>query len=152
MNSNISFDASGVGGGLTGFLSNAYEFKSISKPIGESLYKNLKSQCAYEFAYSVNQTNQKTSKDMYYIPNEIANKTYPFNTPSFYKGKTIKFILNHQLKALRKHNPYGDGKLGLIDKKEMKALLGGISPDFIESLIQREVFDLKQYRPRFYNK
>lgn len=147
--SNVSFDASGVGGGLTGFISNAREFKSSTKPIGKDGYKNLKSQCAYEFSYCVNQTHQKTEKDSYYIPEYIYNKKYPFNTPSLYKDKTIKWILNHQLKVLRKKEI--EGKKGLIDKKEMKAILGNISGDFIESLIQREVFDLEPKRFAFYN-
>lgn len=144
MNSNISFDASGVGGGLTGFISNAKEFKSNRNPIGINKYKNLKAQCAYEFSYSVNQnaTMQKTEKHLYYMVPEVANKIYPYSSPSIYKGKTIKWILNHQLKVLRRKN-MNDGAIDLINKEEMKALLGGISPDFIESLIQREIFDLK---------
>lgn len=142
-NSNISFDASGVGGGLTGFISGAFEFKSIKSPIGINEYRNLKSQCAWEFSYSVNQTHQKTEKHLYHIIPEVANKIYPFNIPRIYKGRTIKWILNHQLKVLRRKNPDGDNKLELINKDEMKALLGGISPDAIESIIQREVFDIK---------
>ena len=142
LSSNISFDASGVGGGLTGFITNAKEFKSIRKPIGRNEYKNLKSQCAYEFAYSVNQTNQKDGKHLYYIPPEIANRVYPYSSPAIYRGRTIKWILNHQLKILRRKNPDGDNKLELINKEEMKAVLGNISGDFVESLIQREVFDL----------
>lgn len=146
LNSNISFDASGVGGGLTGFISNAKEFKSQKSPIGKNEYRNLKSQCAYEFSFAVNQTNQKDERHLYYMMPEVANKIYPYSTPSIYKGKTIKWILEHQLKSLRKKNPDGDNKKELIPKPEMKALLGGISPDFMESIIQREVFDLKPAR------
>jgi hypothetical protein len=142
LNTNISFDAMGVGGGLTGFIANAKEFKSIRKPIGKNSYKDLKSQCAYEFAYSVNQSMKKGADKLYYITPEVANKLYPYGEPKIYKGKTIKWILNHQLKCLRKKQ--GDGKLGLITKDEMKALLGGISPDFLESFYQREVFDLRE--------
>lgn len=141
MNSNISFDASGVGGGLTGFISNAKEFKSNRSPIGSDGYKNLKSQCAYEFSHSVNKTNQKGDEHLYYIIPEVANKIYPFDKPSIYKGKTIKFILEHQLKSLRRAKNQ-EQKKSLITKDEAKAVLGGISPDFIESFIQREVFDL----------
>lgn len=152
LNSNISFDASGVGGGLTGFISNAKEFKSQKTPIGRNDYKNLKAQCAYEFSYSVNQTNQKSEKHMYYIVPEVANKIYPYDKPAIYKGKTIKWILEHQLKVLRKRKPNGEGKKELITKEEMKALLGNISGDFIESLIQREIFDIKPIKtaPIFY--
>lgn len=142
INSNISYDAIGVGGGLTGFIANAKEFKSINKPIGVNNYRNLKSQCAWEFSYSINQTNQKGSNHLYYIEEEVANKIYPYKTPAIYTGKTIKWILEHQLKTLRRRNPDGDNKLELITKDEMKGILGNISPDFIESLIQREVFDL----------
>lgn len=142
MNTDISFDASGVGGGLTGFISQAKEFKSIRKPIGINNYKNLKAQCAYEFSYAINQTRQKNTSHLYYMVPEVANKIYPYSSPAFYKGKSIKWILNHQLKVLRRKNIDRDAKLELISKEEMKALLGGISPDFIESLIQREIFDL----------
>jgi hypothetical protein len=145
--SDISFDASGVGGGLTGFIPGAVEFKSIKSPIMNDGYRNLKSQCAFEFAFSVNQTNNKQPQDNYYIPEEIGDRTYPFDSPRLYKGKRIKWILEHQLKAFRRRRPDGDNKLELIPKEEMKAILNGISPDFLESLIQREVFDLAPTLP-----
>lgn len=147
LSSNISFDASGVGGGLTGFIPGAVEFKSIKSPIANDGYKNLKSQCAFEFSYSVNQTNGKEMPDNYYIPEEIGNRLYPFDSPKKYKGRTIKWILNHQIKAFKRRRPDGDNKLELIPKPEMKALLDGISPDFMEALIQREVFDLRPTLP-----
>lgn len=148
LNTDISFDALGVGGGLTGFIKKAREYKSINKPIGINNYRNLKSQCAWEFANSVNQAKQKESKHLYYMEPEVANKIYPFKSPSIYTGKTIKWILTHQLKILRRKNPDGDNKLELINKEAMKEILGGISPDFIESLIQREIFDLRPLRMR----
>lgn len=149
-NSNISFDASGVGGGLTGFISNAKEYKANKLPIGKNNYKNIKTQCAYEFSYSINQEHQKNDSHLYYIVPSVANKIYPYSTPQIYKGKTIKWILEHQLKVLRRKNPDGDNKIELIPKEEMKALLGGISPDFIESLIQREIFDLNPDKQAFW--
>lgn len=142
-NSCISFDAGGVGGGLTGWFDKAIEFKGIKRPVGTDLYSNLKSQVAYEFSYCINREKQKTNADAYYIPPDIAERKYPFNTPALYRGRTIKWILNHQIRAYRRAKPDNtDRKVGLIDNSEMKALLQGISPDFLVSLSQREIFNI----------
>jgi len=139
--SNICYDADGVGGGLTGFLPNAIEFHGGGKVYGNEKYMNRRAQCYFHLAHAINQTFPKSEKDAYYISPEILQKKYPFNTPKQYKGRTIEWVLLHQLKAIRQNKPDAEGKKSIIKKEEMKIILGGISPDLLDGLMMREVFD-----------
>lgn len=146
-NSNIIFDADGVGGGLTGFIDNCIEFHNGGKPLNDGNYNNIKSQLYFELSYCINQTKGKTEKDIIYIHPDVANRIYPFDKPTIYKGKTIKWILQHQVKSIRQDKPDLDGKLQTIKKPEMKAILGGLSPDFWDMIMMKQRFNLKK-RPR----
>ena len=140
---NIAFDADGVGGGLTGFIENCIEIKNNSRPIDDEEYKNLKAQLYYTCSYCVNGTHKKNESDAYYISDHVADMDYPFEKPFIYKGKKLKFVFQHQLKAIRSLVPKDDKKLQLIPKEEMKVLLNGLSPDFMDAFSQREIFELQ---------
>lgn len=146
--SNIIFDADGIGGGLTGFLDGCVEFNNGGKPIKSKdkniNYKNAKTQLFFELSYCVNGTNGKTSNDAIYIDPLVAEKIYPYDKPSIYKGKTIKYILQHQIKAIRRSKPDNDGKLQLIQKPEMKAILQGLSPDLLDMIMERMYFEVNK--------
>jgi hypothetical protein len=71
----------------------------------------------------------------------VLKKRYPFQTPKIYKGKTIEWILLHQLKAIKQNKPDAEGKKSIIKKEDMKNILGGISPDLLDGLMMREVFE-----------
>jgi hypothetical protein len=145
--SNICFDADGVGGGLTGFIDGAIEFHGGGRVFSMENFKNLRAQCYFNFAYSINQTNRKKDSDNYYISPEIKDRVYPFNKPSIYKGKKIEWILYHQLKAIKQNKPDAEGKLSIIPKEEMKVILQGISPDLLDGLMMRERFVLSNINP-----
>lgn len=143
-NNNILFDADGVGQGLTGFISNCVEFHGGKVPFFKENYKNLKSQLYFYLSYCINQTNGKSKDDMIYVIPDVANKIFNLPEPSIYKGKTVKWILEHQMKAIRKNNPDTDGKLSIIPKDEQKSLLGGISPDLMDNFMENMYFHIKQ--------
>lgn len=141
MNTNILFDADGVGGGLTGWITNCVEFKGNHAPIGKQNYRNLKNQCYFELSYCINQTNEKSNMDMYYIEPQVYDKIFEFREPQVYSGRTIKWILEDQMKAIRKDKPDLDGKLSVIRKDEQKTLIHGLSPDFMDCFMMREYFE-----------
>jgi hypothetical protein len=147
INSHILFDADGVGGGMTGFISNCVEFHAQKKPVGgkKMNYANIKSQCFFEVAKCINQDEPKTADDLYYISKEVAEYKYPYSKPSIYRGKTVAWIIMHQMRAIREEKPDlgGDRKKSIIKKDEQKTYLNGISPDFIEQFAFREYFELK---------
>lgn len=144
VNSHILFDADGVGGGMTGWIEHCVEFHGNATPIGKINYRNLKSQCFIELANSINQKMPKTPKDLYYIHPDVARKVFEGNIPALYRGRTIRWILEHQMKAIRIDKPElgSDQKLAIIKKDEQKSYLSGISPDFIEQMMFREYFEL----------
>ena len=141
-NSNILFDADGVGGGLTGFIDGAIEFHGGGRVMKGENFLNLRAQCYFNFSYCINQTNRKDEKDMYYISPEIKDRIYPFEEPKIYKGRKIEWILYHQIKAIKQNKPDGEGKLSIIPKEEMKEILQGVSPDLLDGLMMRERFSL----------
>jgi hypothetical protein len=149
-NSNILFDADGVGGGMTGWIANCVEFRALHRPIGRPDYRNIKAQCYFELSYCVNQTNGKTSEDMYYVTPDVATRIFPLKDPGIYRERSIRWILEHQMKAIRKDKPDIDQKLNIIRKDEQKTLINGLSPDFMDVWMMREYFELIQIE-RFIN-
>lgn len=139
--SRVAFDADGVGGGMTGWLDNAIEFHGNGKVFGKENYTNRRAQMYFNLADCINETFPKTANDCYYISPEIIERPYPFDTPKIYKGKSIKWCLLHQIKGIKQLKPDADGKKAIIPKDEMKPILGGISPDLLDSLSMREIFD-----------
>ena len=105
-------------------------------------YLNLRAQCYFHLANAINGTYPKNEADFYYIAPEIKDRIYPFKSPKIYKGRTIEWILLHQLKAIKQNKPDADGKKSIIPKEEMKPILGGISPDLLDGLMMRERFEL----------
>ena len=128
--SNISFDADGIGGLVDGFLETSRPFINNSKALQvdgiTEEYKNLKTQCYYRSGDAV-------GRGEYYIPPEIANMMVG--------DKTLKQKMISERKAIKRDKADMDGKLCIIDKKDMKAILGN-SPDILDGFSQKPVFDL----------
>ncbi len=141
-NSHVCFDADGVGGGLTGFLDGAIEFHGGGKVFRKENYLNLRSQCYFHLADSINETFPKKTEDYYYISSEIKDRMYPFKSPSIYKGRTIEWILLHEIKAIKQNKPDAEGKKSIIKKDEMKSILSGNSPDLLDGIMMLERFFL----------
>ena len=121
--SNIAFDADGVGAFLHGYFPNAISFHNNGVPIKQKDdkqdFENLKTQCAWIAAGKVN------SRQIYVVPDGT-------------KNQTIK-----ECYAVRKL-PHDGIKIRMTKKDELKKRLQGASPDYFDSLIMRSVFELVQ--------
>lgn len=128
--SNICYDADGLGGYLKGYMKNAYPFhngrRAIKEPGGQNKYRNLKAQCFYNLGNAID-------NDEYYIPIELQLKTF--------NGKTLRTHLTEERRAIKKKERKDYEPHALISKNDMKAIIGH-SPDFFDTFAMNEIFDL----------
>lgn len=124
--SNITYDADGLGGFLKSYLKGAKPFINGGKVISQKgktpNYKNLKSQCGYEFAKRIN------------------NREVSVSTDKLSKKELVK-----ELECLQSFGLDLDGKIQLLPKKKIKETIGH-SPDRLDALVMREFFELKKKR------
>jgi len=125
--SRITYDADGLGGYLKGYLKGAIPFYNGGKVISSGYspnYKNLKTQCGYEFSKRINQRQVSIRTD------EIPEESF-----------------KQELECLQSYDLDKEGKIQLLPKTKIKEIIGR-SPDRLEGMIMREVFELKQRRVR----
>lgn len=129
-NSSILYDNDGVGSYLGGFIINGVPFNNNRTPIagGKKAYINLKSQCYFESAKSVNNNE-------YSISDKVANYRYD-------DKMSVKERFLYERKSIRRGRPDMDGKLRVTGKDEMKCLIGGDSPDLMDMFMMRQYFEL----------
>ena len=129
--SNIVYDADGVGAYLKGYLSNAVSFNNGASPIktgGDRVnYRNLKTQCFYLLANVINSAN-------IFFTERVASMKIG--------NKLARDLIVGESRAIKKHKPDGDGKLQIIPKEQMKNIVGH-SPDYMDALMMRMVFTIK---------
>lgn len=133
---NFAYDLNGMGQVLKGAFPRAIPFnnqEAVDKKF-KYMYDNVKSQCAYMF-YEATITaawSMETSLlERMYIVGKSKMKLYA--------------ILQQERKAIKKDESKEDRGWCLIHKEMMKnKLLVGHSPDFIEGLLIRWVFELKK--------
>lgn len=141
-NSNIVYDADGVGGFIGGegnsFIRGAVPFHNGSKQIdiGDNRnFFNLKTQC---FVYS----GERATRGDAFISERVANTMYD-NT------MTVRQRLNFERKAIKLRVKKDLEPTRLIPKDEMKSkYLNGSSPDLMDAYAMNEVFELKQVPSR----
>lgn len=137
-NSDIIFDADGVGSFIDGFIRNASPFNGgipalkvkdpvSGKEIAEN-YFNLKAQCFYRSGARVKRGEMKVSA-------AVANKMYD-------NKMTVRQRFMHERKVIKRAKADFDGKLKIIGKDEMKAKLNGESPDLMDMFMMREFAEL----------
>lgn len=135
---NIIYDADGVGGFLGGFLPGAIGFNANATPLevladnGKRIkesYQNLKSQLFYRNSQSVNAGKYKVSRS-------VASMMYDERT-------TIEQRMKYERRVIRRAKPDHDGKLKIIPKEEQKKLINNASPDVIDAFAMREYFEFK---------
>lgn len=141
---NFTYDMQGLGQMLKGFFPDALPFNNQSAPIAErkrdaygvkSLYKDLKSQCAYLLYKKIRDAEIS-------IDPRLLNLTFSGNG---YGRMPLREILMKERKCVNR-SPASDGKaFQIIQKSEMKKLIGH-SPDFFEALIFRMAFTLQRHR------
>ena len=138
-NINITFDADGVGGFVDGFIKGAVPFHG-GAPVIEVLdavsgkkikenYFNLKAQCFYR-------SGKRVARGEMRISEKVANMMYD-------EKMTVRQRFMHERKAIKRDKVDSDGKHRLITKGAMKAALNGESPDLMDMLMMRELFELK---------
>ena len=126
---NIIVDEDGVGGGVKDFL-RCKGFVNNSSPIATELSKkadnqnfnNLKSQCYFKLADTIN-----------------ANLVY------FEIDGEAKEKITEELQYVKQHNMDSDSKKAVLPKDKVKELLGR-SPDYSDAVMMRAYFDLKPIR------
>ena len=121
MNTNIVADSDGMGSYIESYIENLHAFRG-NKRATEDEYMNIKSQCGFKLAEVINQ------------------------------GK-IKIVCTQQQEALLKEElgtclkrdriDSDTQKKRLIPKDKMKALLGR-SPDYMDMLLMRMVYEVEQ--------
>ena len=142
-NRNIAFDNDGVGQFIDGFIIGAREFNNGSSPLpdpknpkkddkGKLLpenYEHLKAQCYYR-------SGDRCNRGEIRISEKVANMMYD-------DKMTVRQRFLFERKAIKRAKADSDGKLRIIKKDEMKAMLNGDSPDLMDMLMMREIFTLK---------
>jgi len=128
--SNIIYDADGIGGGLSGWLANAKEFINNSSPIknkkGDN-FQNLKAQCVFHASEIINESKAYISCNM---------------------SEVDKECLAEELDFFREKNQDKDGKKNIMSKEDIKNNIGR-SPDFSDTFMMRAFFDIKPNKGGF---
>jgi phage terminase large subunit len=123
-NSRTIADEDGVGGGVVDIL-NCKGFVNNSSPLPNPItredenYNNLKSQCYFRLAERINKGG------LFIDCNDIK----------------IKAAIIQELEQVKQHNMDKDSKRQVLPKDKVKELIGR-SPDFSDTLMMREWFDL----------
>jgi phage terminase large subunit len=124
-NSNIVADEDGVGGGLVDNL-RVRGFINNSKAENSEQYQNLKTQCYYKLSETI-------ERNEIYISAEISTNQ--------------KEAIIEELEQVKSADS-DDGKLKLMNKSEVKQLIGR-SPDYSDALMMRMVFNLNPTITKF---
>jgi phage terminase large subunit len=121
-NSQIIYDADGVGGGVDGYFPGAIGFNNGGRPLNDENYENLKTQCYYKLAEMIN------AREMWIKAQK---------TPDEIEGIT------QELGQVKRRAMDADGKLKIMRKEEIKENIGR-SPDYADMLMMRCYFGLKK--------
>ncbi|RYF12109.1 MAG: hypothetical protein EOO42_20510 [Flavobacteriales bacterium] len=117
--SRIVYDADGLGSYIGSYIANSKAFHNGAKALNNENYRNLKTQCIYK------------------LTERIAKGEVWIKDPN-YKQEIIK-----ELQQLKRVNIDKDGKLEVLSKDAIKAIIGH-SPDFSDALMMREFLELKR--------
>lgn len=139
----VLIDQDGVGGGtmkLGGYVGFSGGNPPVMKDGVKENYANLKTQCYYRCSERVNNGEILIS-----ITNEncFVDKTAGSKVKIGQKVTDVRDLIRADLRAIKKHKPDNDGKKQ-INPKEAQKLALGRSPDFGDTIMMREYFDLKK--------
>lgn len=126
-NSRTIVDEDGVGGGVVdilkcpGFVNNSSPILNESGPLPGVVenYQNLKSQCYFRLAQRINSGGLYINCD----------------------DPTEKQLIIQELEQVKQHNMDKDSKRQVLPKDKVKEIIGR-SPDFADTLMMREWFEL----------
>ena len=136
---NFAYDLLGIGHIFKGFFKRAVPFnaKEGVERKYKGMYYNINAQAAYLFADHI--------KDgTYSINSELLERRFSGKN---YKKMLFREILNQERRCIRFRE---DDPSRLIDKSTGMKRMIGRSPDFIDAMKMREVFNIKQihHKPR----
>ena len=117
-NSNTIADEDGVGGGVVDYLGCRGFVNNSKAEFGEN-YDNLKSQCSIKMAKRIE------AREVVEVCNDA----------------NVIDIVSEEMEQIKLKDIDKDGKLGLMAKDKIKALIGR-SPDDWDSIMMREYFEL----------
>lgn len=137
---NFTYDLQGIGQYFKGFFPRAVPFNNQAAPIAlskkeekgiKSLYKDLKSQCAWLFYDAIKE--KRISIDSRLLEMKFSGDGF--------KNWTLRQILMKERKSLRRDEDSADRAFKLLPKKLAKRYVGH-SPDFWESWFYFMIFTL----------
>ncbi len=146
-------DQDGVGGKVfqygTGYQAFNGGAKAMKDPITDEVehFVNLKTQCYYRMADRVNDASVRVRVDDYTVEVDDVRGI------KLMLGKTettVLLLLKADLKAVKRAPSDPEKRKAINDKDEQKTLLGGRSPDFGDTFMMREFFELRhEVKPWF---
>lgn len=134
-NSDVLVDEDGMGAGIVdflkfkGFVNNAKPLAAPNGPIDDKgnpiveNYDNLKSQCYFRLADRINKNGLYLECD----------------------SEEVKQWIIEELEQVKQKNIDSDKKKGVVPKEKVKEIIGR-SPDFSDTIMMREYFELKPKR------
>ena len=137
---NFVYDLNGLGQTFKGFFKQARPFNNVEAV--EQKYKNIydskKSQCMYLFAKKI------IDGEISFSP-ELLDRKFEVGKRNGKKGQVMRLrdILMLERKCARQDESKADKGWCVIKKEQMKQLVGW-SPDFFESLMMRQDFDVSR--------
>jgi hypothetical protein len=155
MKSDVIVDQDGVGGGAValggykGFKGGNPAVKDPDSRIKEN-YKNFKTQCYYRVCEEIINKGQiriNLNRETCMIYDNSATTGY-LGTQVKVGGKLweIRDLIKKQLLAIKRAEIDKEGKKQINDKEEQKNILGGMSPDFADTIMMRYAFELTAER------
>lgn len=132
---NFCYDLNGIGQIFKGYFKKAVPFnnrESVEDKL-KNVYDTIKSQSAYLFAKKL--INGEVSINPRLLELKFSGKGF--------EKVPLKQILMKERKCVRADENVADKGFCLIKKVEMKKIIGH-SPDYMESLIMRMIFDIKK--------
>lgn len=135
----ICVDADGIGSYLKGYLRGVRSFIATSRPVvreKDENYRYLNDQVCFRLAKRINK------KGVYINPKGIRRFNPETKQYKPVPWSTIADTVNEELGALKEDETF-EGKMRVVSKKLMKQEIGH-SPDYLDMLKQRELFELKK--------
>ena len=129
---NFTYDLLGIGHIFKGYFPRAIPFnaKEAVEQKYKGMYYNLNAQAAYMFADHIKDGTYSINSDL--LERRFTGKNY--------KNMLLREILNQERRCIRFRD---DDPSRLIDKSVGMKRLIGRSPDFIDTMKMREIFNIK---------
>lgn len=132
---NFTYDLNGLGQIFKGFFPHAIPFNNLEAVAEEFkyMYGNIKSQAAYMFAQKVK--NGELSINQNLLDQRYSGKRY--------ENARLRDILQRERKSIKADDSKKDKGFILTNKYSMIRIVGH-SPDWIEAMYMRFIFDIKK--------